>query len=355
MAACGHLARDATGLRQYRPADCMAPASTVAPVTMGPVAAWPARLLPHIPCRDTGPRQPAATDTPTAPLRAEQLYVVTAALLADGGESFVHHHGPAQIAGSIHGPAARRAPPVACHAPTAHPRQGRGRRRTPSRATAGGGAGAAGSGLPGHTARPRRGIPVAHPGRGPLDRPARHRQARGIPAPAPCPLAAGAHPGLLYDSGPLAAGSPATHREPPHQEAGTGVAPPPRAGLEPGPGGASVGRMAGRRHQGHGCPGPPRGTNHARPPGGYPRGGSTGTAEPAMGSLHVQPGGRAHRRLRPRARAGTRSRSPRSRLHSHDRQGATGGQTLRPPATGPPKGRRQGSEVGSVAGGGAPR
>ena len=30
--------------------------------------------------------------------------VVTAALLADGGESFVHHHGPAQIAGSIQGP-----------------------------------------------------------------------------------------------------------------------------------------------------------------------------------------------------------------------------------------------------------
>ena len=35
---------------------------------------------------------------------AEQLYVVTAALLADGGENFVHHHGPAQIAGSIQGP-----------------------------------------------------------------------------------------------------------------------------------------------------------------------------------------------------------------------------------------------------------
>ena len=38
--------------------------------------------------------------------------------------------------------AARRAPPVARHAPRAHPRQGRRRRRTPSRASAGGGASA---------------------------------------------------------------------------------------------------------------------------------------------------------------------------------------------------------------------
>ena len=103
-AACRHLARDTAGIRQYRPADGTALASTVTAVTMGPVAAWPARLLPHVPCRDMRPRQPAATHTPTAPLTAEQLYVVTAALLADGGESFVHHHGPAQIAGSIQGP-----------------------------------------------------------------------------------------------------------------------------------------------------------------------------------------------------------------------------------------------------------
>ena len=100
-AACRHLARDTTGLRQYRPADRMALASAV---TMGPVAAWLAQLLPRVPCRDTQPRQPAATHAPTAPLTAEQLYVVAAALLADGGESFVHHHGPAQIAGSIQGP-----------------------------------------------------------------------------------------------------------------------------------------------------------------------------------------------------------------------------------------------------------
>ena len=104
MAACRHLARDTTGLRQYRPTDRTALASAVAAVTMGPVATWPAQLLPYVPCRDTQPRRPAATHAPTAPLTAEQLYVVAAALLADGGESFVHHHGPAQIAGSIQGP-----------------------------------------------------------------------------------------------------------------------------------------------------------------------------------------------------------------------------------------------------------
>ena len=103
-AARRHLARDTTGLRQYRPTDRTVLASTVAAVTMGPVAAWPAQLLAHVPCRDTRPCQPAARHTPTAPLMAEQLYVVTAALLADSGESFVHHHVPAQIAGSIQGP-----------------------------------------------------------------------------------------------------------------------------------------------------------------------------------------------------------------------------------------------------------
>ena len=46
-AASRHLARDTTGLRQYRPADRTALASAVAAVTMGPVAAWPAQLLPH--------------------------------------------------------------------------------------------------------------------------------------------------------------------------------------------------------------------------------------------------------------------------------------------------------------------
>ena len=103
-AACRHLARDSAEIRQYRPADRTALASTVTAVTIRPVAAWPAQLLPHVPCRDTRPRQSAATHTPTAPLTAEQLYVVPAALLADGGESFVQHHGPARIAGSIQRP-----------------------------------------------------------------------------------------------------------------------------------------------------------------------------------------------------------------------------------------------------------
>ena len=103
-AACRHLTRDTTRLRRYRPVDSTALVSTVAAVTMGPVAAWPVRLLPHIPCRDTRPCQPAATHTPTAPLTAEQLYVVGAALLAEGGQSFVPHHVPAQIAGSIQRP-----------------------------------------------------------------------------------------------------------------------------------------------------------------------------------------------------------------------------------------------------------
>ena len=102
-AACRHLARDTTGLKQYRPADRMALVSAVAAATMGPVAVWQAQLLPHVPCHDTQPRKPAATHAPTAPLTAEQLYIVAAALLADGGESFVHHHGPGQIAGSIQG------------------------------------------------------------------------------------------------------------------------------------------------------------------------------------------------------------------------------------------------------------
>ena len=112
--ACRHLARDTTGLRQYRPADRTVLASAVVAVTMGPVAAWPAQLLPHVPCGDTQPRLPAATHAPMAPLTAEQLYVVAAALLADGGESFVHHHGPAQVAGNIQGP--QRGAPHPWHA-----------------------------------------------------------------------------------------------------------------------------------------------------------------------------------------------------------------------------------------------
>ena len=127
-AAWRNLPRDTTGLRQYSPTDGTALEFTIATVTMGPGAAWPAQLLPQIPCRDTRPRQPAATHTPTAPLTAEQQYVVTAALLADRGESFVHHHGPAQIAGSIQGPQ-RDAP---------HPWHATLRERIPVRDAAGG-------------------------------------------------------------------------------------------------------------------------------------------------------------------------------------------------------------------------
>ena len=65
--------------------------------------------------RNCCPTSPAETmHTPTAPLTAEQLYVVAAVLLADGSETFVHDHGPSQIAGSIQGP--RRNAPHPCHA-----------------------------------------------------------------------------------------------------------------------------------------------------------------------------------------------------------------------------------------------
>ena len=70
-AVCRQLAQDTTGPRPYRPADRRALASIVAAVTMGPVAAWLARLLPQVPCQDAGPCQRAATSATTAPLRAE--------------------------------------------------------------------------------------------------------------------------------------------------------------------------------------------------------------------------------------------------------------------------------------------
>ena len=68
------------------------------------MAVWPAHLLPQFCHQDARPRQLAAIHTPTAPLTAEQLYAVAAALLADGGESFIHHYGRALITGSIPGP-----------------------------------------------------------------------------------------------------------------------------------------------------------------------------------------------------------------------------------------------------------
>ena len=81
--------------------------------------------------------QPAAMHTPTAPLTAEQPYVVAAALLTDGGESLVHHHGPANSADSIKVPqrdtpqlwhaTVRERPRVrdaGCGAPPSRPQQG---------------------------------------------------------------------------------------------------------------------------------------------------------------------------------------------------------------------------------------
>ena len=299
MEACRHLARDTTGLRQYRPTDRTALASAVAGVTMGPVAAWPAQLLPHVPCRDTQPRRPAAKHAPTAPLTAEQLYVVAAALLRDSGESFVHHHGLAQIAGRIQGPQSDAPDPW--HATlrgrtrvwdagdgTAPP--GPQQKEALVLQTAGyqailhGHAGgyrshalAGGRWTVWHsTARQGAFPPLPH-----VDWQQGPTQAHYM-SPDPWPLAV-----LLHTVSA------------PKQEAATGVGQPPRTGVEPRTGGASTGRVAGRRHQGHGRPGPPRGANHARLPGGYPGGGTTGTADPAVGGLHVQPGGRAHRRLRP--------------------------------------------------------
>ena len=329
MTTCRHLARDNTGLRQYRPTDRTALASAVAAVTMGPVAAWPAQLQPHVPCRDTQPRRPAATHAATAPLTAEQLYVVAAALLADGGESSVHHHGPAQIAGSIQGPL--RDAPDPWHATL------RGRTRVWG----------AGDGTPPPGPKQGEALVLQTAGyqailHGHAGGYRSHVLAGGRWTVWHSTARQGAFPPLPHinwqqgptqayymsaDPWPLAVllhtvSAPNKRQEP-------GWVSPPRTGVEPRLGGASTSRVAGRRHQGHGRPGPPRGANHARPPGGYPGDGSTGTAEPAVGGLHVQPGGRAPRRLRPRANAGARSRDPRGRLHPHDRQGVTGGRTPR--------------------------
>ena len=63
--------------------------------------------------RNCCPTSPAETRSPASrpqrtrrrhPLTAEQLYVIAGGNLADSGESFVHHHGRAQIAGGIQGP-----------------------------------------------------------------------------------------------------------------------------------------------------------------------------------------------------------------------------------------------------------
>ena len=103
-AACRHLVCDTTGLQQYRSRDGKVLVSTVAAVTTGPVAAWLGYLLPSVPCQEAQPCQSAATHTPIAPLMAEPLYAVAAALLTDGGERFAHHHALASTTGNIPGP-----------------------------------------------------------------------------------------------------------------------------------------------------------------------------------------------------------------------------------------------------------
>ena len=144
---------------------------------------------------------------------AEQLYDIAAALLADGGESFVHLDAPAQIAGSIQGPHRDALRPwLATLRELTRVRDASGG-TPPPQTPAGGGIGATGGGLPGHPARPRWGLLVARPSWVPLNRLAWHHQARGLPVP--CRLATGAHPGLLHDSGPLAASRTATPSAPP--------------------------------------------------------------------------------------------------------------------------------------------
>ena len=116
-AACRHLTRDTTGHRQYRPTDRTALASTVAAVTMGTVAGWPAELLPHPPCRDTRPppasRKAHAYGTPHG----------GAAVSRHGGATgrrrgeFCPPPRPGADRGKHTKAAARRAPPVARHTP----------------------------------------------------------------------------------------------------------------------------------------------------------------------------------------------------------------------------------------------
>ena len=358
MAACRHLARDATGLRQYRPTDRTALASAVAAVTMGPVAAWPAQLLPHVPCRDTQPRRPAATHARTAPLTAEQLYVVAGALLADGGESFVHHHGPARIAVSIQGP--QRDAPDPWHATL------RGRTRVWD----------AGDGTP----------PP-----GPQQGEALVLQTAGYQA-----ILHG-HAGG-YRSHVLAGGRWTVW----HSTTRQGAFPPlPHVDWQQGPTQAYYMSAdpwplavllhtvsAPNKRQEPGCVNPPalvwspdqeehlraawqgdaiRATDvpdlhagpitHARPAATLAVA-QRGQQNPQWVVCMFSPAD-AHivvcHRLRPRAPARARSRDPRGRLYPHDRQGATGGRTPRPPAPGQTEGQRPGGEAGGVASSGAPR
>ena len=109
--------------------------------------------------------------------------------------------------------------------------------------------------------------------------------------------------------------------------------------------------VARRRHPDHGPPGPPRGTNHAPPPGGQPGSGATRATEPEVGRVNVEPSRRAHRHLRARDRAGVRGHDVHGRLRLDDRLGTQGGQPARPPALGLPQGPEQGGTAAGVASG----
>ena len=188
-AACRHLARDTTGLRQYRPADRTALASAV-PWRRGQ--------------RNCCPTSPAETRSPAASRNAHANGTPhrRAAGRRRGGAAgrrrgeFRPPPQPGADQRQHTRAAARCRPAVARHTPRALPRQGRRRPRTPSRVSAGGGTGASDSRLPGHPTRPRRRVPVARPDRGPLDLLARHRRVKGHSRPCPMSTSSGGPPRL---------------------------------------------------------------------------------------------------------------------------------------------------------------
>ena len=354
MAACRHLARDTTGLRQYRPTDRTALASAVTAVTMGPVAAWPTQLLPNVPCRDTQPRRPAATHAPTALLTAEQLYIVAAALLADGGESFVHHHGPAQIAGSIQGPQRNAQDPW--HATL------RGRTRVWD----------AGDGKPPPGPQQGEALVLQTAGyqailHGHAGGYRSHVLAGGRWTVWHSTTRQGAFPLLPHvdwQQGPTEAYYMSADPWPltvllhtvsaPNKRQEPGWVNPPALVWSPDQeehlqaawqGDAIRATDALDLHAGP--------ITHARPAATLAVA-QQGQQNPRWVVCMFSPAD-AHIVVCDPERLPARSRDPRGRLHPHDRQGATGGRAPRPPAPGQAEGQRPGGEAGGVAGSGAPR
>ena len=243
------------------------------------------------------------THTPTARLTAEQPYVVRAALLADGRESFVHHHGPAQIARSIQGP--QRDAPHLWHATL--------RERTRVR-DAGGGA---------PPPRPQQGEVLVLQAAG--YQAILHGHAGGYRLHI---LAGGRwtvwqgtarqrafppQPQVYWRQGPTQAYYMTADPWPlavllhtvsaPNKRQELGWARPPALVWSPDQEEHLRATWQGDAIRATDVPDLHTGPITHAPPGGYPRACPTGTAEPAVGSLHFQPGGRAHRRLRPRAPA----------------------------------------------------